>query len=52
VLRFKKSARSGGESNCVEVANTLRLLRDSKNARGPVLAGVDVRQLIDFARHR
>jgi hypothetical protein len=51
VLRFKKSARSGGESNCVEVANTLRLLRDSKNT-GPVLAGVDVRQLIDFARHR
>jgi hypothetical protein len=50
VLRFKKSGRSGGESNCVEVASTLRRLRDSKNAGGPVLDGVDVRRLIAFAR--
>jgi len=51
-LRFKKSSRSGGESNCVEIAHTYRLLRDAKNPAGPVLAGVDARGLVDFARVR
>jgi hypothetical protein len=51
-LRFKKSSGSGGESNCIEVANTYRLLRDSKNPAGPPLHGVDARQLITFARTR
>lgn len=30
-LRFKKSTRSGGQAECVEVAHTLRHVRDSKN---------------------
>ncbi|MBP2338920.1 hypothetical protein JOF41_005098 [Saccharothrix coeruleofusca] len=35
---WRKSVRSGGEGgNCVEVANTLDALRDSKNPDGPVL---------------
>ncbi|HEU5472843.1 MAG TPA: DUF397 domain-containing protein [Actinophytocola sp.] len=49
-LRFKKSSRSGGESNCVEIAHTYRLVRDTKNPGGPVLDRVDARRLIDFAR--
>lgn len=49
-LRFRKSSRSGGESNCVEIAHTHRLVRDSKQPSGPALAGVDARSLIDFAR--
>ncbi|MFL6141961.1 MAG: DUF397 domain-containing protein [Labedaea sp.] len=52
MLAFKKSSRSGGESNCVEVARTLRRLRDSKNPYGPQLDGVDARRLINFARSR
>jgi len=45
-LRFKKSTRSGGQSNCVEVAHTLNDLRDSKNPTGPVLHGVNVAALL------
>jgi hypothetical protein len=51
-VRFRKSRRSGGESNCVEVACPLRQVRDSKDPAGAVLDGVDVRRLIDFARGR
>jgi hypothetical protein len=51
-LRFKKSSRSGGESNCVAIANTYRSVRDTKNADGPPLHGVDAQRLIDFARRR
>lgn len=29
--RWRKSSRSEGASNCVEVAHTLDVLRDSKN---------------------
>ncbi|WP_084467444.1 DUF397 domain-containing protein [Actinokineospora inagensis] len=36
-MRFKKSTKSVVESNCVEVSNTLRHLRDSKNPTGPLL---------------
>ena len=36
--RWRKSTRSGSNGgSCVEVANTLSALRDSKNATGPVL---------------
>jgi hypothetical protein len=30
-LRWRKSARSGSQSNCVEVPQTLDRVRDSKN---------------------
>ena len=49
-LRFKKAAASGGQSNCVEIAHTLRHLRDSKAAAGPVLEG-DVRALLRAVRY-
>lgn len=35
-LSWRKSTRSGSQSDCVEVASTLDRLRDSKNP-GPVL---------------
>lgn len=37
-VRWKKSSRSGANTNCVEVANHLDAVRDSKNPTGPVLA--------------
>lgn len=37
-MRWRKSSRSGQETNCVEIAHTLGAVRDSKNADGPVLA--------------
>lgn len=37
-LRWRKSTRSGSESNCVEIAVTSgRRVRDSKNVPGPSL---------------
>lgn len=37
--RWRKSSFSGGNGGeCVEVADTLDALRDSKNADGPVLS--------------
>ncbi len=36
-VRWMKSSRSGQETNCVEIANTLTAVRDSKNPAGPVL---------------
>lgn len=35
-VRWRKSSRSGSQSNCVELAPT-GLVRDSKNPDGPVL---------------
>ncbi|GLW75561.1 DUF397 domain-containing protein [Actinokineospora globicatena] len=49
--RFKKSSKSGGNSNCVEVGSTLAHLRDSKNPQGPCLAA-DAAALIRFAKAR
>lgn len=49
-LRFKKSTRSGGQSDCVEVAHTLRHIRDSKNPTGPHLHGVNVTTLLAALR--
>lgn len=37
-VRWKKSTRSGANTSCVEVANHLDAVRDSKNPTGPVLA--------------
>lgn len=36
---WRKSTHSGENGNCVEVAHTLDLVRDSKNPAGPVLRG-------------
>lgn len=49
-LRFRKSRRSGGDGNCVEVGHTLRHIRDSKNSAGPLLAGVDVSRFLESVR--
>lgn len=49
VLRWRKSSYSNDSSDCVEVAHTIRAVRDSKNPRGPVLSvaafGVFVRDV-------
>ncbi|HEX5404783.1 MAG TPA: DUF397 domain-containing protein [Pseudonocardiaceae bacterium] len=34
---WRKSSRSGQDTNCVEVCGTLDAVRDSKNPAGPVL---------------
>jgi hypothetical protein len=46
--RWKKSSRSQGANNCVELANG-GLVRDSKNPDGPVLRG-DVAALLAAVR--
>lgn len=35
---WRKASRSGSQSDCVEVANTLSALRDSKDPGGGMLA--------------
>ena len=45
--KWKKSTRSGANTDCVEVANDLDAVRDSKNPTGPVLA-VGRDQLVAF----
>lgn len=37
-VRWRKSSRSGQETNCVELAHTLTAVRDSKNPAAPALA--------------
>ena len=37
IQEWKKSSRSTETSSCVEVANTLGAVRDSKNPSGPAL---------------
>ncbi|HEV2779233.1 MAG TPA: DUF397 domain-containing protein [Actinophytocola sp.] len=45
-VRWRKSSYSGGDPNdCVEIADTLGAVRDSKNATGPVLRA-DLRGLL------
>jgi len=36
--KWRKSNYSGAQNDCVEVANDLDAVRDSKNPAGPVLA--------------
>lgn len=49
-VRWRKSSRSGGTGgNCIEVANSLDAVRDSKQPDGPRLT-VDVRALLDAVR--
>lgn len=36
---WRKSERSQNTSDCIEVANTLTEMRDSKNTEGPTLRG-------------
>lgn len=46
MIRWRKSSHSGGEGgNCVEVADTLCQLRDSKNPTGRLLRA-DVREFV------
>ncbi|HWC80640.1 MAG TPA: DUF397 domain-containing protein [Pseudonocardiaceae bacterium] len=47
--RWRKSAHSGQQTNCVEIAHTRDLIRDSKNPDGPALA-VDLAALLDTVR--
>lgn len=50
ITDWRTSSFSGGENNeCVEVANTLGALRDSKNPDGGVLPA-DVRGMVDAVR--
>jgi hypothetical protein len=44
--RWRKSSYSGQEANCIELAHTLDVLRDSKNPNGPALRA-DVPALLD-----
>lgn len=37
LLRWRKSSRSGSQSNCIEIASSLDRVRDSKNPAGVVL---------------
>jgi hypothetical protein len=49
-VRWRKSSRSGGTNgNCVELAHTLRAVRDSKHPDGPALAG-DVADMLAAIR--
>jgi hypothetical protein len=44
-VRWRKSSRSGAESNCVEASNRLDAVRDSKNPT--VALQGDIRRLLD-----
>jgi len=48
-FRWRKSTRSGQQTNCVEVAHTLDRIRDSKHPDGPPLR-VDVSALLALVR--
>ncbi|HWE91993.1 MAG TPA: DUF397 domain-containing protein [Pseudonocardiaceae bacterium] len=37
--RWCKSSYSNGATNCVELANTMDAVRDTKNRTGPALSG-------------
>lgn len=48
--RWRKSSHSANTDSCVEVANTLDTLRDSKNPGGPVLAVGNLTALMSAVR--
>jgi hypothetical protein len=48
-IRWRKASYSDQSNGCVELANTLDLVRDSKNPTGPVLRA-DVPALIAHLR--
>lgn len=43
--RWRKSTRSNPNGDCVELADTLDRVRDSKNPGGPAVSG-DIRALL------
>ena len=43
--RWRKATASGQETDCIEVAHTMGVIRDSKNTAGPMLS-VSVAQLV------
>lgn len=47
-VRWRKSDRSGAQSNCVEVSHHLDAVRDSKHPGG--LLSVDVGRLLDLVK--
>ena len=49
-FRWRKSSFSGGDGQCVEVAQS-GAVRDSKNPAGPTLR-VDLATLVTFAKKR
>ncbi|HEX3780306.1 MAG TPA: DUF397 domain-containing protein [Pseudonocardiaceae bacterium] len=49
-LRWRKSSRSNTQTNCVELAHTLDLVRDSKNPSGPMLR-VNLAALVAAAKN-
>lgn len=51
-MSWRKSSRSDHNGSCVEVRGDLAALRDSKNATGSTLVGVDVGRLVRSVRDR
>jgi len=43
---WRKSSRSGNQSTCVELVNTLDSVRDSKNVVGPELPVAGLRSFV------
>lgn len=48
-MEWRKSSRSGSEGNCVEVAGTLKAVRDSKQSAAMLAA--DVRALVEAVKN-
>ena len=44
-MEWRRSSRSGNEGNCIELARTLKAVRDSKNPA--VVLAVDVTALVN-----
>lgn len=52
-IRWRKSSKSNDDGACVELAHTLKAMRDSKNPDGPVLAFAGrspIESLVELAR--
>jgi hypothetical protein len=46
-MNWRKSSRTAGNGNCVEVRGDLRALRDSKDTAGPVLPARNLARFVD-----